>query len=340
MIRKLIIGAYGTGNLGDEAILAGILNCSKILSDKNTNEIIVFSRNPTETIKLHGIKARRRNLSDLIKSDEIIIGGGELFQKQGNMAIKYSLLGLLAKILRKRLRFHAIGVSSDINGIGRFVMRLSLNMADKISVRDLESKKRLLDLGIYKTISVVSDPAFDLEPISHDVARILLKKEGIEVEDCIRIAVISQHVKNNELNNKIHISILEFIKDIIEKNSDLKIIFIPFTYHIDKPFDRDFLYGQWLEKRLDNERFYLLKNQYSPQQMAGIIGLMGIVVSTRMHPLILATKMNVSSIGIGLFDKTVAFCKKNKIPLIDVDEIKKLYHLVQNLNDKKRRLTP
>ena len=48
--------------------------------------------------------------------------------------------------------------------------------------------------------------------------------------------------------------------------------------------------------------------------------------------------MNVSSIGIGLFDKTVSFCKMNKIPLISVDEIRKLSFLVQDLIDKKSRL--
>lgn len=338
MVKKLIVGAYGTGNLGDEAILAGILNDFKVTSDGNNNGIIVFSRNPAETTSLHGIEARRRNLSDLIKSDMIVIGGGELFQNQGSMAIKYSLLGLIQKIFRKRVEFHAIGVASDIGKIGRFLVRLSLSVADDVSVRDNESRKRLLDLGIRSAIRVIPDPAFDLEPVNHDVACLLLKNEGIELNDNFRIAVISQHVRNSELNKKIHLSILEFIEDVIENNSNVEVIFVPFTYHIDKPLDRDFLYGQWLEKKLETNKFHLLKEQYSPQQMAGILGLMDIVVSTRMHPLILSKKMNVSSIGIGLFDKTVSFCKMNKIPLISVDEIRKLSFLVQDLIDKKSRL--
>ena len=81
--RILIIGAYGVGNLGDEAILAGTLNSLKANQDPTKNEITVLSRNPTETIRIHKIFARRRNLIDLFKSNEIIIGGGELFQSLG-----------------------------------------------------------------------------------------------------------------------------------------------------------------------------------------------------------------------------------------------------------------
>ena len=99
--KILIAGAYGVGNLGDEAILAGTLNLMKVNLDLSENEIIVFSRNPKETRKTHNIESRRRNLIDLLRSDEVLIGGGELFQSLGNMAVKYSVLGLMCKMLRK-----------------------------------------------------------------------------------------------------------------------------------------------------------------------------------------------------------------------------------------------
>ena len=182
MVKKkiLIVGAYGVGNLGDEAILAGTLNLLKANSDLCKNKIIVFSRNPSETKKIHKIEAKRRNPVDLLKSSEVIIGGGELFQSLGNMAIKYSLLGLICKFLGKHVIFHAIGVSSDLGRLEKVFTRLSLNVADQITVRDQASKKRLLDLGINKTISVIADPSLLMNPVSPKVAVSLLEKEGTQ----------------------------------------------------------------------------------------------------------------------------------------------------------------
>ena len=331
--KVLVVGAYGTGNLGDEAILSGILNHLKVEKKVSEKEILVFSRDPKETRRIHGVNSRCKNLSDLLKSDEVIIGGGELFQNQGNMVLKYSLLGLLAKIFRKRLSFFAVGVSSDINFLGKLLMRIVFRFADSISVRDKESKRRLLDLGIKKRIVRVSDPAFYVTPISQVAASLLLKGEGVRYEKgVIQIAFVSQNLGNNEL----HLTFLEVLKEILDNNSDVQIIFVPFTHHVDKPLDRDLLYGEWLGNKLKNDRFKVLKNRYTPDQIMGIMGLMGLVVSTRLHPLIFAAKMNVASIGMDLFDKTRSFCFSHNIPLVKLGDFEKIGYFIQSEIDKKR----
>jgi len=330
--RILIAGAYGVGNLGDEAILAGTLNLMRANSDLRKNEVIVFSRNPSETEKIHRIETRRRNPVDLLRSDEVIIGGGELFQSFGNMAIKYSLLGLICKTLRKNLIFHAIGASSDLGRVEKMFTRLSLNVADQITVRDKASKRRLLDLGVNKTINILDDPAIYVKPITQFMASFLLEKEGIQTnKNSIRIAIVSQLFQNRKLNDEFYRFLLEFLKDFLSKNSDINVIFVPFNKHFDKPLDSDIIYGKWLEKQLKTKKFKAIEGNYSPSQMMGIIGLMDIVLSTRLHPLIFATKMKVSAIGIGVFDKTIAFCKHHKIPLVKASELKKIPVLINNL---------
>ena len=72
--KALIYGGYGTGNIGDEAILSGLL---KTIS---YDEIIVFSSNPHETAALHKVRAEKTNIKPFLLCDDLIIGGGELFQ--------------------------------------------------------------------------------------------------------------------------------------------------------------------------------------------------------------------------------------------------------------------
>ncbi|MDG6223225.1 MAG: polysaccharide pyruvyl transferase family protein [Candidatus Bathyarchaeota archaeon] len=329
MVNKtvLIVGAYGTGNIGDEAILSGILKYLISVKGVSNNEIVVFSRNPFETTKLHQITSRRKNLFDLILSDEVIIGGGELFQNQGKMAIKYSLLGIIAKIFRKELTFLAVGFSSNVSKLGKILARISFSVADNVSVRDKESMKRVLCLGVKKRVVVVPDPAFNVEPVSRRAAYMLLEKEGFRFEKgCLRIGFVSQFLGNNEL----YFSFLRFLKEILNTNSDIEIFFIPFTSHVDKALDRDLLYGEWLKRKINNDNFKVLKNTYKPQQIMGIIGLMDLVVSTRFHPLVFATKMNVPAIGMDLFDKTRSFCKSHDIPLVKLNELDKIPYLIQN----------
>lgn len=338
--KILIVGAYGVGNVGDEAILAGTLNLLKANSDLQKNEIIVFSRNPSETKRIHKIDARRRNLVDLLKANEVIIGGGELFQSLGNMAIKYSLLGLICKILRKNVTFHAIGVSSGLGRSEKVLMRLNLNAVDQITVRDQASKKRLLDLGVNKTISVIADPSLQMNPISDKLAWSFFESEGIQFnKTSIRIALISQHFQNRDLSTKIYRFLLGFLKEVLAKNSDIQVIFVPFNKHLDKPLDSDIIYGKWLEKQLKTDNFRVIEGNYSPQQMMGIIGLMDVVVSTRFHPLVFSIKMNVSAVGIGLFEKTISLCKQHNISLVKVNELSKIPILVDKFI-KAKRLNP
>ncbi len=334
----IIAGAYGVGNLGDEAILSGTLQLLESGAYYNRNSLIVFSRNPDETTKLHRVRAKRRNLIDLLNSGRIIIGGGELFQNQGRMAMKYSLLGIISKMLGKNVMYYAIGVSSDLGRLGRALSRLGFNLADGISVRDEKSKKRLVDLGVKKKITVIEDPSFYVKPVSEKEAVLLLEKEGVHFDKTkINMVVTSQFIQNKELNDKIYSFLFDFLMSLLTKNSDVQVFFAPFNNHMDKPLDKDVIYGKWLEEQLKNDNFRLLENSYSPSEMMGVFGLMDVILSTRLHPLILGTKMKVSAVAIGLFDKTISFCRHHNVPLVKVTELERIPRLINHLIESKRK---
>jgi len=332
--RILIAGAYGTGNLGDEAILAGLLKDLKNRRHGSCdNGIIVFSRSPNETLLLHDVRAKRKNPFDLLTSDEVIIGGGELFQDSDNMALKYSILGL---ILGKRVIFYAIGVSSIRNPLGRALTKLSLNAADGIFIRDHRSKIRLKRLGIRKPINITKDPSLNLEPIPREAAHRLLELEGIKLYNYKFVAGIStQYIRNRILNYKVQRFFLDFLRSALANHTEMCIIFLPFNKHKDNLKDTDSIFGKWLQKQLNTDRFKILKNNYTPQEVMGIIGLLDIVVSTRLHPLIFALKMNVYGIGVDIFEKVKAFCTEHNFPVAKVNEVERTYRMIENLVQKK-----
>ena len=131
--KALVYGGYGIGNIGDEAVLAGLLRALSY------DDITVFSSNPHETATLHHVHAEKTNLKDFLLSTDLIIGGGELFQD--GMAWKFSLATLLAKFLAKKVKVVGIGV--DVNhSIEKLLTSLSLKFADEVSVRDKSNAEK------------------------------------------------------------------------------------------------------------------------------------------------------------------------------------------------------
>jgi len=331
--RKLLIaGAYGTGNLGDEAILVGLLRLFVEGKKYDRNQVVVFSRDPEETSSFHKVFARRKNILDLLKTDDIVIGGGELFQDVGYMAVKYSILGLISKILGKRVKFYAVGVSSNRSRVAKLLMTMSLSVADEISVRDSASRKRLRNLGIRKPIIVVPDPAYYVEPVSQEEATRLLRREGIEVnEKNISVAIVSQHVRNPQQNRRIQLFLLNFLRKSLIEYRNVQFVFFPFNSHKDVSSDRDIIYGKWLESVLKSDRYKIIRSACTPQQVMGMLRLMDLVVSTRFHPLLFAVRTGVPAIGIDLFEKVDSFCKKHGLPLVGTDEHEKIFQVMHTM---------
>jgi polysaccharide pyruvyl transferase WcaK-like protein len=331
--RKLLIaGAYGTGNLGDEAILVGLLRLFVEGKEYDRSQVVVFSRDPEETNSLHNVFARRKNLLDLLKTNDVIIGGGELFQDVGYMSVKYSILGLICKILGKRVKFYAVGVSSNRSRVAKLLMTMSLSVADEISVRDSASRKRLRNLGIRKPIMIVPDPAHYVEPVSQEEATRLLSREGIEVnEKDISVAIVSQYVRDPQQNRRIQLFLLNFLRKSLKEYHDVQFVFFPFNSHKDVSSDKDIIYGKWLESVLKSDRYKIVRSACTPQQVMGMLRLMDLVVSTRFHPLLFAVRTGVPAIGINLFEKVDSFCRKHDLLLVGTDEHEKIFQVMHTL---------
>ncbi len=103
-MRLLLSGYYGFGNLGDEAILAGLVGA---LRDRG-HEVTVLSADPVATARQHGVAAAHRTrgvIGALLRSDALVSGGGGLLQDiTSRRSLTYYLATIrLARLLGKRV---------------------------------------------------------------------------------------------------------------------------------------------------------------------------------------------------------------------------------------------
>ncbi len=146
--RILLAGFYGGGNLGDEAMLLGII---QMLSSANTERLTVLSHAPRKTRRAYGISAFGR-LSFLWKLclgkyDRLILGGGNLLQDKTSKRSLFFYL-LLLRIARLRgLRFTVYGGIGPLSPKGERSTLPLLRAADRLYLRteaDLSYVRRVL----------------------------------------------------------------------------------------------------------------------------------------------------------------------------------------------------
>jgi polysaccharide pyruvyl transferase WcaK-like protein len=160
-MKLLISGCYGTGNVGDEAILESLV---KLARKKYTNETIITSSiAPEKTKQLHSvdevISTLDRNPIQWVKSasevDLILLGGGSLLGD--DFIYRHSIIASIAQLLNIPVGYAAVGVTFCNNESLR--VNCIENM-DFITVRDSGTAEYISQYISKDRIHEVADPAF------------------------------------------------------------------------------------------------------------------------------------------------------------------------------------
>jgi len=166
--KILISGYYGFDNLGDEAVLAGIIKLFKEIDSEI--DITVLSANPEVTKNRYSVDSIDRTsllniISELAEADLFVSGGGSLIQDvTGRLSIFY-YLGLiwLAKLQGTKVSFYAQGVGPLNRKINRIMTGITLKSIDHIGVRDRASAVFLSSIGLKENnVELTADPVFAL----------------------------------------------------------------------------------------------------------------------------------------------------------------------------------
>lgn len=165
-MRCLLIGNYGVGNMGDEALREYFLGAFPDI------EWIVLSAHPTgsEIPRLPlGIRSFFSfkwisTLSTFRQVDAVVFGGGSLWTDVESVFACYlwSLHALTAFVFHKPVFLASQGIGPFKTRVGEWLARWVIRHAAFVSVRDEESMKRIEEWGLNRKIVQTFDPVFSL----------------------------------------------------------------------------------------------------------------------------------------------------------------------------------
>ncbi len=300
MYQVLIAGYYGFGNLGDEAILVGIV---RRLKEGWPGARLRVTHGGFSPVLPDVEPVPWNDLPALVEAahtaDLIVLGGGGIFfdywafeadsvltRRMGGVTY-YATFPLLATLLRKPLAIWAVGVGPFRSEAARRLTRLSFLQADYASVRDPDSAAVLAELGIEADrVTVAADPAFDLEPVSRQRVEQILRREGVPFgRPLLGVALRQWDVG---VDPEVWVTAVAAALDRFVVAHDLTAIFIPFQ-QVPGHLTDDRQAALEVAARMScPDRVVMLAGNYSPEEVAGLLAQCDLVVGMRLHSVVLA----------------------------------------------------
>ncbi len=324
-MRLVISGYYGFGNVGDEAILAAILDRVQVrLPDA---EIVVLSGNPQHTTAQYTVRAVQRwSLRDVWRqlraADLLISGGGGLIQDSTSALSPLYYLGVLALARRA-------GTPSMIfaQGLGplrrRLIRRLTASAfrsAAAITLRDEQSVRFLEDeLGVTSPpAQVTADPAMLLAPCPTERTEHLLRNCGLSMH---------APVVGLSLRGGLEEGLVETVVPLIghlRRALNAQVLLIPFQPSEDAPVA--------CQLATASGGAAVLHGVTDPREILGVISSLDLLISMRLHGLILAAASAVPALGISYDPKVARFARTADQPTVNLDELS-TECLIQEVDD-------
>ncbi len=281
-----ISGSYGGMNLGDEAILEGILSQ---LRATVSADVTVFSKNPEDTLARHSVEravcprtlTRSEAVLEIERLDLFILGGGGILYDRD--AEEYLREVFIANELQVPVMIYAISAGPLATEGSRRAVQTALDAAPPrvITVRDRLGHRLLEDVGVTQEIHLTADPAFLLEPDELSVEA--LKAEGVDFDrPLIGFSVRERGPAAPDIDPDEYYALLANAADFMVERYDANVLFAPME-------KTDVQHSHAVVAHMQNaERAEILRRRYSPRQILDLMGHFEFAVGMRLHFLIFA----------------------------------------------------
>jgi len=338
-MKILISGYYGFDNAGDEAILYSMLKSFNFDAD-----IEVLSNDPIKTQNEFNVSSKNRwkirEITKAMKNCDIFVsGGGSLLQDTtSNKNVMYYLfLVLVAKHYRKKIVFYSQGIGPIRKWYNKMLMKWLVNKVDKIFVRDVFSKDKLIEFGVKsEKIEASIDPVMGID-ITEDIVKkgknILMDETNLNVNETKFVGI---YVRDWKLKDNFEDEVKKVCEFFIEKKYTP--IFIPMQNPQDIEISKNI-------KEMINGNAILISKKYTAEEVMALTANMDFVIGMRLHAIIMAAAASVPYIGISYDPKVDYFVSEMQVSRtfeaygLDSKEITCfLEDYLENLEDEKIKI--
>ncbi|MEO1400869.1 MAG: polysaccharide pyruvyl transferase family protein [Cyanobacteria bacterium J06635_1] len=347
MKRALICGYYGHYNLGDEAMLAGMLHQ---LSQWHPDLCpTVYSNHPADTAQRHGVptldqaptyrrralwRQRLETLWAMLQHDYFVLGGGDLLRDGPQGSVAEVWLTPLQQAIRLRCRSVVWGVSVGEIWRPETARRICqvLNQTELIGVRDDASADALRSLGVTQPIYVGPDLAL-LRPVRGVDSAVATVPTAPNPRP--RIGVSWRAIANrlptrttSDTFDQLQQSMAALLDWLVD-TYDANILLMPFQSFPEayrrkhRPAVDDYISTQaLLQGCRQAERMELYADVPYLGHLDGILTSLDLIIGMRLHSLILAAQAGIPSLAVEYDLKVNRFMvaigqSHNSIPLKD-----------------------
>jgi polysaccharide pyruvyl transferase CsaB len=306
--RVGISGSYGGWNLGDEAILEGII---KELRASVPVEITVFTRDAADTLRRHRVEhaiAVREFLRDdilpaLQPLDLFILGGGGiLFDSEVPI---YFREVELAHELNVPVMIYGVSAGPLEDPRSQAQVVRCFEIAEAATVRDRRAKNLLEYCGVRREIRITADPALLIEPES--LPEHALQMEGLTGRRrLVGMSVREPGPAAPDLAGMDYHALLANAADYVVDRLDADVVLVPMERR-----QHDLQHSHAVLARMRGvHHASVLRGEYSSGQLLSLIGHFEFAIGMRLHFLILAALKGVPFVPLPYAPKVTGFVEE------------------------------
>ena len=338
IFRVGISGSYGGLNLGDEAILEGII---KGLRGALPVGITVFSRDADDTKARHEVErvvpvrklSRDEVLPEVQRLDLLILGGGGiLFDGEAQTFLREVML---AHEHRVPVMIYAISAGPLKDPATQGMVQEGLGRAAVVTVRERDARRVLEDIGVHREIVVTADPALLLE--SEPLPKDALKREGLDHgRQLVGVSVREPGAAAPDIGEATYHKLLADAADFMVDRYDADVVFVPLE---PKMLDVQQAHAV-VARMLRAQRATVLKGNYTSGQLVSLMRHFAFAVGMRLHFLIFASLQNVPFVALPYAPKVGGFLDDLRIEMPPLQQVSagRLIAHIDHAWDRRRML--
>ncbi len=329
MAKKIcVLGSNSGRNAGDAAILSSIIHNVQKVAPGTTFEVPVPRKeNLTSRFDpavVRPIPMMPWNLSlrfigwttmrSIARCDAALITDGIIFDVKllnplFNFLILLSVVVPFAKLVRTPVICFLVGIGPLETTLGKKLARLVCNACDAIWVRENDSKELLVSVGVpAERIEIFADAAFVAPPAPAKRVDTILVENGLQPGGSPLLGININSYGDKWLRHSETVDRDAFPRllakgmDAVVEKMDYRVVMI-LTQIMDVAYAHKVLSFMQHKSRVT----VIGNDRYTAEEIMGVTGRLRFFAGMRLHSLILATAMNVPSIGLAYAPKVRHF---------------------------------